>query len=83
MAPTYKHVSFEFHSALWAETIADALRLHGVEVIAELLDMTPQGLEAWGEDRWTENYRYPRMTNFLKVVNLLDLNPAHFFTTSE
>lgn len=83
MVTVHKTVSWEFHSALWAETIADAIKTHGAETIAELLDMTQGGLEAWGEERWTENYRYPRMTNFLKVCNLLDLQPSHFFTTGD
>jgi len=83
MGTTLKTVSWRFYSELWAETINKLILAHGADDLAEILDMSTQGLKAWSENTWTEGYQYPRMTNLLKVCNMADIDPRIFFETGD
>lgn len=83
MVTLYKYVNYEFNFAFWSQTVARAIESHGVQVLAELLEVSEEILINWSKGRYTETFAYPRMTNFLKVCNLLEIEPLQFFTTSE
>jgi hypothetical protein len=83
MVTKYKFVNYEFNFDLWAATIKGEIERNGVQVMSELLDTSESILINWAKGRWTEDFKYPNMTNFLKVCNLLETQPLQFFTTSE
>jgi len=79
MGIEYKWIDWGFNRDLWAESIAKAIELHGILDLAEMLAIDPTTLDSWAKNRYYKGFNYPSMTNFIKVVNLLNLNPARFW----
>lgn len=79
----YKWVNWNFDSALWASSIRHACDEHGLKEIAGMLSLSETTLINWKNGNYTEGFKYPNMTNFLQVCNLLDLEPETFFTVQE
>jgi len=83
MGIEYRWVDWTFFSALWSETIQAAVEKVGKSDLAELLEVNEKTIDNWAMGRWTDAFRWPSMFNFLKVVNLLDLDPRKFFELAE
>jgi len=83
MGIEYKWLDWNFNRDLWAETVSKAIDAHGLLDLAEMLDIDHSSLGSWAKNRYYKGFNYPSMTNFLKVVNLLNLNPAHFWALEQ
>jgi len=83
MVTTYKTVNWRFYSERWASVIAALIEVHGLADLAEILEMSQQGLSQWSQNKWSEGYQYPRMTNLLMVCNMADIDPRIFFETGD
>lgn len=79
----YRHVDYVFDRHLWSLVISSLVGEYGVEDICELLDVSDSTLYNWGMNVHHDDYPHPRMSNWLKVCNLLDINPASFVTTED
>lgn len=77
----HKVVTVVFDTGKWARVLIDACDTLSVEFMAEVCDVSPASLGKWKLEIYQPEFRYPNMTNFLSVCNVLDLNPADFFTT--
>ena len=76
---TYKWVNWTFNTELWTMTIKHAIEIHGVSDLAQISELDESTLLNWSRGRYTREFRWPHMLNFLKLTNLLDLNPSVFF----
>jgi len=83
MVTKYKFVNYEFNFDVWSSTMRLLVERGDAPVVSELLGMSESIIINWAKGRWTEGFKYPNMTNFLKVCNLLEIEPLQFFTTSE
>ncbi len=75
----YKWVDWTFNTDLWSKTIARAIELYGKDDFAEICGLSDTTVYNWSVGRYTEGFNWPSMHNFLKITNLLDLNPMKFF----
>jgi len=76
----HKLVDFEFDMIAFGQ----AIEASGVsdDTISQLLEIAPETVKRWR----TANHNtvpYPSMTNFIRVINLLGLNPSQFFVLKE
>lgn len=79
----YSLVDWDFNGPLWARSIDDAANKIGQKELAEFLDVNPTTIRNWRIGRFAEGFEWPAMHNFLKVVNLLDLDAREFFTLED
>jgi len=79
----YKWVDWIFNKRLWAQVINRAVEVHGLSELAELIEVSETTLTFWGQMRYKDGFEWPHMSNFLKVTNLLDLDPRRFFELEE
>ena len=77
----YKVVPWEFNHVAWSAAMAQIVDSGDMEALAELTELSTAAIRNWAKGVYTEGYQYPRMTNFLKICNVLDINPQEFFTT--
>lgn len=73
------YVNWEFDTAKWAEAIAEACKQHGAGTIAALTGCSVGVISSWRNGNYKVGFEYPSMTLFMRVCNLLDLNPQDFF----
>jgi len=83
MVTKYKFVNYEFNFDFWAMNMRLIVERGDAPVVAELMGISESIIVNWGKGRWTEGFKYPNMTNFLKMCNFLEIEPLQFFTTSE
>ena len=75
----YSLVAWRFNVILWAATMQTAIAEIGLTEFAAIIDVTPKTLEDWSKGRVNSGYPHPHMTNFLKALNWLDLDPRDYF----
>ena len=80
MTITYKNVPFRFDGGLWADFVKVACERHGLEDVAELIEVHPNTLKGWIRRRHKMGFEHPSMSNFLALCALLDVDPGQFFT---
>jgi len=78
MAKTKKLVKWTFHTNAWSQAITNAAREIGPE-LGELLGVDKATVSNWSRNKWTGQLQWPNMSNFLRVCDLLDLDPREFF----
>lgn len=76
----YTYVDYVFNLARFQNALQSAVSEHGVGNIAELLGVADTTIYTWiSANLAKKEFPHPNMTNFLKVVNLLDMKPGDFF----
>lgn len=83
MATKYKVVHWQFDNERFGRHITAWIKAVGVQAIAEVLEVNQQTVTAWGKGKTPGEFNHPRMSNFIKACDELDLDPRDFFTTSE
>jgi len=79
MGIKYTHVNWMFD----AEKFADALQAMSpgdMTAAADLLGVSWQTIRRWQKGEYDTEFNFPRMSNFLNLCNLLDLDPRDYFT---
>jgi len=79
MGIEYKWVNWTFDRALWSETMDRAIEKYGIEDLAEIAELDASTLNNWANGRYKGAFKWPHMVNFLKLTNLLDLDPRKFY----
>jgi hypothetical protein len=80
MTTEYKHMNWVFDADAFAEMLRDRVSDTDMPAFAELLGVSVSIVRGWiaRYSRGTE-FDHPHMSNFLKVCNLLDVDPRLFF----
>lgn len=79
MTAYYMHEDWAFNAELFAEHLQQ-MTDDDVIAAAELMDVSPQSVQRWRKGNYATEYNFPRMSNFLNLCNLLDLDPRDYFT---
>jgi len=83
MVTKYKVVYWEFDAERFARHLSAWMDTVGEQDVADVLGINLSTLRNWRAQKYTGEFRYPAMSNFLKACNELSLDPRDFFTTSE
>lgn len=83
MATSYKWVDWEFDTDKWAEVTGAVVSELGREYLAELMEITPAAIDAWHMQRYKGEFRYPNMTNLIKLSNIANVSPGVFWRLKE
>lgn len=75
----YMLVAWRFNTALWASVMNTAIAEIGKAEFAAIIEVDRKTLENWAAGRVMREFPHPHMSNFLKAVNWLDLDPRDFF----
>ncbi len=78
MTITYKWINWTFNAPLWAETMAHAIEVYGIDDVAELMEVDTSTVRNWSRNIWKGAFTWPHMVNFYKACNLLNLDPRSF-----
>jgi len=79
MSIKYAMVNWTFNSELFSEELSE-MTSDDIEAAAELLGVTRQAIRRWQKGSYDTEFNFPRMSNFLNLCNLLDLDPRDYFT---
>jgi len=80
MTIKYAIHDFEFDTERFAAVLQAGIVEGNVQFVANMLSIDASTLYNWRSGRYVGvKFPYPTMTNFLKIVNLLDLNPSDYF----
>jgi len=78
----YRVVYFKFDEVRFAAVLR-AMKPDELAMIAEMLELSQGAVWHWLNPRVETGYAHPRMSNFIAVCNLLDLDPRDFFIIEE
>lgn len=81
-----KHVSVprKFDSEKWANLIVKFVAMFDtIREAAAMAETSDTALHTWMRQSFAGEFRYPNMTNFIKICNLMDVDPSDFFTWGE
>jgi len=79
----YILVQWTFNYGAWSRAIAEAVEVYGYEGFARMMGCTVATLKQWQIAAPNEGYPYPNMTNFVKLIRLIDMDPRDFFHTED
>ena len=79
MSIKYSVVNWAFNSELFAEHLR-AMADDDIYACAELMEVSRQAVERWRVGKYKTDFNFPRMSNFIHLCNLLDLDPRDYFT---
>lgn len=79
MTIKYGIYNFEFDTVKWAALISRALSGIDRAVLAEMLNVSESALYNWSIGRVDHNFPHPNMSNFIRICNMLDVDPRDFF----
>lgn len=74
-----KLINWKFDAEKLTEVI-EGLDKTDREILAAMMGIAPKTLDTWRNQNWTDKFPFPSMSNFLALVNWLDLKPEDFFT---
>ena len=83
MSVTYDWLDWEFDVEAWARALNAALRHMSAIELAELLEIDHTTVLMYASGKLHPDTPYPQMTKFIKVCNLLDLDPRSFWSLEE
>jgi len=75
----YANADWAFNSELFAEHL-QAMTDEDILACAELMGISPGAIARWRRGNYSTDYNFPRMSNFIQLCNLLDLDPRDYFT---
>lgn len=76
----YTYINYVFDLERFQLVLNMACEQHTVDTIGQLLEVSPSTVSGWRSVNYqSSDFPHPSMSNFLKVVNLLDLHPGDFF----
>ena len=78
MGIQYAVVNWKFNSDAFSEALA-LMTTDDMQAAADLLGVSFQTLRRWQKGQYDTEFNYPRMSNFLNLCNLLDLDPRDYF----
>lgn len=78
MAIKYAVFEWQFDMQAFAELLKH-VPAHEMGTVAQLLEIDPSTFSNWANNRYKGKFVYPNMTNFLKVINFMEVNPGDFF----
>lgn len=78
MGTTYRSINWEFNGELFAQKL-QAMSEDDITAAAELMGVTRTAFYRWARNKYDNEFPFPRMHNFLRLCNLLDLDPRDFF----
>ena len=78
MGIQYAVVNWTFNSDAFSEALA-LMTPDDMQAAADLLGVSFQTLRRWQKGQYDTEFNYPRMSNFLNLCNLLDLDPRDYF----
>jgi len=82
MAIRYIRKDFVFDNASWSVAITDAIDGVGLDELAVMCGVSRTTLLNWKNNAHEgRDFNHPAMGNFLRVCNMLDLDPRHYFQT--
>lgn len=79
MTIRYTNSDWAFNSELFAEHL-QSMSDDDIAAAAEIMDVSPPAIARWRKGNYTSEYNFPRMSNFINLCNLLDLDPRDYFT---
>jgi len=79
MSIRYTNADWSFNSELFADRL-QAMTDEDIIACAELMDVSRQAVERWRSGSYKTEFNFPRMSNFIHLCNLLDLDPRDYFT---
>jgi len=79
MGIQYAVMDWKFNSDAFAEHLA-LMTPDDMQAAADLLGVSFQTIRRWQKGQYDTEFNHPRMSNFLNLYNLLDLDPRDYFT---
>lgn len=79
MTIKYAHADWAFDAEKFAESL-QAMTDDDMQAAADLLGVSWQTIRRWQKGNYDTEFNFPRMSNFLNLCNLLDLDPRDYFT---
>ena len=79
MGITYTIADWTFNADAFAESLA-GMTPDDMQAAADLLGVSWQTIRRWQKGQYDTEFNHPRMSNFLHLCNLLDLDPRDYFT---
>lgn len=85
MTTKYKVVSWEFDSAAFSAALQSQMEMNELKDYAEIFGVDANTLYSWWKGSYGQHgaFQHPRMSNFIKVCNHLDLDPREYFCLAE
>lgn len=83
MTIIYKNVSYRFDDGLWSAFCKIAVEKHGLNDIAEMIDVSPNTITGWINRRHKIGFEHPSMNKFINLCGLMDTDPGQFFTIQD
>lgn len=81
MGTKYVSVPRKFNVVKWSSLINDLCNLFDTireaAIIAQVADTT---LITWRDGRYQGGFEHPSMSNFIRICNLMDVDPSDYFT---
>ena len=81
MVTRYVQIESEFDLRTWSQAMKREADEHGLEFVAEYLELSHKTIRGWIEPYESAygEFPHPRMTNFLKFCNGFGYDPKDFF----
>jgi len=79
MGIQYSVANWVFNAEAFSEALA-AMTPDDMRAAAELLGVSWQTIRRWQKGQYDTEFNFPRMSNFIHLCNLLDLDPRDYFT---
>lgn len=79
MTKKYGLYNFTFDKMWWSALMARAASEIDKDVLAEMLNISASAIHNWSVGRYAEGFEHPSMSNFLRICNMLDVDPREFF----
>lgn len=81
MGTKYVSVPKKFDVVKWSALINNLVNMfETVSEAAAVAEVHPTTLENWRDMRYSNEFQYPNMSNFIRICNLMDADHSEFFT---
>lgn len=74
-----KVIDWKFDEKLWQSSIELAIEMLGCDFVAAATGLHKTTLFNWAHGKFNGDFRYPNMTHFLALCNLMDWDVRNFF----
>lgn len=81
MGTKYVSVGKKFDVVAWSDLMNRAINMFDtIHEAASMMDIHPTTLGNWRDAKFSDGFEHPNMSNFIRICNLMDVDPATFFT---